>query len=149
MNVPQRLATAALVAVLSLAPAFAADAPTVRDAWARATPPGAGVAAVYLTVAGGARADRIVAASTDRAAMTEIHEVTEQQGVSRMRPVTSVDVPAGREVVFAPQGLHLMLMGIDAPLVAGERFEVELQFEHAGAVRATVEVRAVGAGHAH
>lgn len=149
MNALRQLAAALVVATLTFAPGLAADAPTVHDAWARATPPGAGVGAVYMTVEGGARADRLVGATTARAAMTEIHEVTELDGVSRMRPVTGVAIPAHGKVEFAPQGLHLMLMGLEQALVAGERFEVELRFEHADVVRAEVEVRAAGPAHAH
>lgn len=116
----------------------------VRDAWARATPPGAGVGAAYLTIVGGSQADRLVSATTARAGMTQIHVVTEADGMSRMRPVDGVDIPAGKTVVLAPQGLHLMLMGLPQPLVAGERFKLTLAFAQAGQVEVEVEVRAPG-----
>ena len=95
---------------------------TVSGAWARATPPGTAVAAVYLTLSGGPQADRLVGAATPRAAMTQIHVVSEVDGMARMRPVEGVDVPAHTSVALAPQGTHLMLMNLPQPLVAGERF---------------------------
>lgn len=104
----------------------------VRDAWARATPPGTAVAAVYLTVEGGAKSDTLRAATTAVAAMTQIHSVTETDGVARMRETDGVAVPARGKVVLAPGGLHLMLMGLERPLVAGDRFDVALEFAHAG-----------------
>jgi copper(I)-binding protein len=129
-------------------PASAADSPasaiTARNAWARATPPGIGVAAVYLTLVGGSRPDRLVGAETVRAAMTQIHVVTEADGMARMRPVASVDVPARTTVSLAPQGTHLMLMNLPQPLVAGERFALSLQFESAGKLDVSVEVRGPG-----
>ncbi len=124
---------------------------TVSAVWARATPPGTAVAAVYLTLSGGPQADRLVGAATPRAAMTQIHVVSEVDGMARMRPVEGVDVPANKSVALAPQGTHLMLMNLPQPLVAGERFPLTLQFEQAGRIDVSVEVRAPDTAppHAH
>jgi copper(I)-binding protein len=83
---------------------------SVSAAWARATPPGMAVAAVYLTLTGGAQADRLVGAETPRAAMAQIHVVSEAEGMARMRETEGVDVPAHESVALAPQGTHIMLM---------------------------------------
>jgi hypothetical protein len=133
-----------LLAPLPLAAgdAAATAAVTVRDAWSRATPPGMTVAAAYLTVTGGPRPDRLVGAATPRAAMAELHVVTESDGMSRMRQTDVIEVPAGSTVTLAPQGTHVMLMGLDEPLVAGQQFPLTLQFATAGAVTVTVVVRA-------
>lgn len=118
----------------------------VTDAWARATAPGAGVAAVYLLVHGGTRADRLVRVSTARAAMAQVHSVTTDGGVSRMREMTDgVVIPARSTVAFAPQGLHIMLMGLESPLVPGERFVVTLEFETTGKLEAEVVVQSATA----
>jgi copper(I)-binding protein len=122
------------------APKGVAAKPIVRDAWARATPPGSGVAAVYLTLVGGSQADRLLGASTVRAEMTQVHSVEQQAGMSRMRPVDGLDLAAGKMVTFAPETMHLMLMNLAQPLVAGEHFTVQLRFAQAGVVEATVEV---------
>lgn len=145
MNLRRRLLVVALALCAGTTSLLAAEpAVSVRAAWARATPPDAGVAAVYLTIVGGAQADRLVSATTVRAAMTQIHSVTESEGMSRMRPTDGVEVPARKTVVLAPQGLHLMLMNLSQPLVAGERFTVTLTFATAGKVEVEVEVRAPG-----
>jgi periplasmic copper chaperone A len=142
------LATLALFALALSSPAttYAAEpapqAVTASAAWARATPPGMAVAAVYLTLTGGPRADRLVGAATARAAMTQIHVVTEAEGMARMRPTAGVDVPAHRSVALAPQGTHIMLMDLPRPLVAGERFPLTLQFQQAGRIDVSVEVLA-------
>lgn len=117
----------------------------VRDAWARATAPGMSVGAVYLTLQGGASADALVDASTTRAAMTQIHVVTEADGMARMRETEAVDVPPGKRVLLAPQGTHIMLMGLQQPLAAGERFRLTLQFAKAGKREIDVQVVAPGA----
>ncbi len=61
-----------------------------------------------------------------------------------MRAVEGIDVPAGKRVVLAPKGTHIMLMGLAKPLVAGETFPLELRFAKAGELGVTVVVRAAG-----
>lgn len=141
---------ALLLALLAPLPLLAGDAAatagvTVREAWARATPPGMTVAAAYLTLVGGPRSDRLLGAATPRAAMAELHVVTESDGMARMRQTDGIEVPAGQTVTLAPQGTHVMLMGVAQPLVAGERFPLTLRFEQAGQIDVSVEVRAPGA----
>ena len=136
--------------LLSLAVAvLAADAPKVTNAWSRATPPGVDVGAVYLTITGGATADRLVAGSTPRAAMVHLHTVEEKDGVAKMRPVEAVEVPAGQSVELAPKSTHVMLMGLGRPLVAGESFPLTLMFEKAGEMTVSVEVRAASDDSQH
>lgn len=145
----------AVVACCAFAVAtWAADAPVVSDAWARATPPGTTVGAAYMTIQGSKQADRLIAASSDRAAMVHLHTVEEQDGVAKMRAIEGVEIPAGQRVMLAPKSTHVMLMGLDGPLVAGQTFVVTLQFAAAGAVPVTVTVKPASAtdahaGHAH
>lgn len=139
---PRNLARHAALACCAFAVgAWAADAPVVSDAWSRATPPGTTVGAAYMTIQGGTQADRLVAAGSDRAAMVHLHAVEERDGVSKMRAIDGVDVPAGQRVALAPKSTHVMLMGLDRPLVAGQTFVVTLRFEHAGELPVTVTVR--------
>ena len=121
--------------------AWASDAPVVTDAWARATPPGTTVGAAYMTIQGGQEADRLVGASSDRAAMVHLHSVEEQDGVSKMRAIDAVEIPAGQRVTLAPKSTHVMLMGLDGPLVAGQAFVVTLHFAKAGEQPVTVTVK--------
>ena len=147
----RRMAAVAFALVISsiAAPTCAAEPAlqtvTASGAWARATPPGMTVAAVYLALTGGPRADRLVGAATPRAAMAQIHVVSAAAGMARMRPTAGVDVPAHTTVALAPQGTHIMLMDLPRPLVAGEHFPLTLQFEQAGKIGVSVEVRAPGA----
>jgi copper(I)-binding protein len=127
--------------------ASAADGPRVTNAWARATAPGVDVGAVYMTIDGGATADRLVAGSTTRASMVHLHTVEEEDGVAKMRGIDAVDVPAGKRVELAPKGTHVMLMGLGKPLAAGETFPLTLKFEKAGELTVDVAVRAATDDH--
>jgi hypothetical protein len=133
------------------ASSWATDAPIVSDAWARATPPGTTVGAAYMSIQGGKQADRLVEARSDRAAMVHLHTVEERDGVAQMRAIDAVEIPAGQRVALAPQSTHVMLMGLDGPLVAGQTFVVTLRFANAGELPVTVTVRPATATdeHAH
>jgi copper(I)-binding protein len=139
---------AALVVVMpSGAAQPQATKPVVVDAYARATPPGARTAGVYLTIRNRAgAADELVGASTPVAADVEMHTMSHEGGMMRMRAVDKVPVPAGGAVELAPGGLHLMLIDPREPLREGARFPLTLRFARAGAVEAEVRVRGVGGG---
>jgi copper(I)-binding protein len=148
----RRLAALRVLAITAAAAlavtAAAADGPSVTNAWARATAPGIDVGAAYMTLEGGAKNDRLVAARSERATMVHLHTVEESGGVARMRPVEGIEVPAGRKVELAPKGMHIMLMGLASPLVAGESFPITLSFAKAGELVVEVAVRAAGDDHA-
>lgn len=122
----------------------------VRQPWARATPPGAKVAAGYLEIRNsGKEADRLLSASTPVAKRVEMH-ITQRDGeVVKMREVKSLDIPAGGTRKLEPGGTHLMLIELAQPLKQGERFRLRLRFERAGDLEADVEVRALGARQEH
>lgn len=140
-----------LVLMLTAFAAHAEDGPVVSDAWARATPPGVEVGAAYLVIQGGIRPDRLVGASSERADMVHLHDVVEEDGLAKMRSTESVEIPAGQRVELAPKGRHLMLMGLAAPLVAGQTFAIVLRFADSAEQTVTVTVRAATAeaSHAH
>jgi copper(I)-binding protein len=143
-----RLVPALAVAIAAVA-AHAGDAPVVTGAWSRATPPGVSVGAAYLVITGGDEDDRLTGASCERAEMVELHEVVEEDGVAKMRSTEAVDIPAGKRVELAPKGRHLMLMGLDAPLVAGQTYTLVLQFAESGEQKVTVSVREATAEPTH
>ena len=114
----------------------------VSAAWAR-PPAGPGAAgAVYMTIANeGAGGDKLIGASSPAAQSVEVHVHEHEGGVMRMRHLPEgVAIPSGKETIFAPGGLHLMLIGLTAPLNKGDSFPVELKFRDAGMITVTVKV---------
>ena len=123
----------------------------LRDAWARATPPGAKVGAAYLEVRNsGGQPDRLLSASTAAAKRVEMH-VTQRDGeVMKMREVKALDIAARGTLKLAPGGAHLMLVELAQPLKEGERLRLRLRFERAGEIETELQVRALGARqHGH
>ena len=138
------------VALLSLVSTSVFSQVQISDAWSRATPPGAKIAAGYLTIRNqGAAADRLIGASSPAAARVEPH-VTEKQGeVMRMREVKGYDVPAKGSYELKPGGAHLMLVDIKRPLKEGDKVPLVLRFQKAGEVKVDLEVKALGAPAGH
>ena len=65
--------------------------------------------------------------------------------VMKMRPLASLDIPAGQPVTLKPGGEHIMLMGLNGPLREGQSFPLTLTFEKAGTREVTVAVEKPGA----
>jgi hypothetical protein len=116
----------------------------ITNAWARATPGGAQTAAAYATIEAPA-GDRLTGASTAAAQKAEIHEMSMDGNVMKMRLVDGVDLPAGQAVTLKPGGYHIMLSGLAKPLKEGDSFPLTLNFAKAGARQVTVSVAKVGA----
>lgn len=129
----------AMLAVLTPATALAEVA--VTDPWARASILASRPAAAYVTLQS-TTGDRLVALTTPVADQVTINMEKEVNGVSRMEPLPTLDLPAGERVMMAPGGMHLMLMGLKDKLAEGSRFRLTLTFETAAPV--TVEVPVLG-----
>ena len=119
----------------------------VGHPYARATPPGAPVGGAYLTLDNkGARADKLLRASSPAADAVELHTMAMDAGVMRMHAVPAIDIAPGQHVELVPGGLHLMMVGLRHPLVAGARVPLRLTFEHAGSVDVELSVEPMTGG---
>ena len=117
----------------------------VTQAWARATPPGASVGAVYVTVENrGTKTDRLLGATSPAAQSAMLHWSVEENGVATMRHAAP-EIPPGETLEMRPGAVHIMLMGLNAPLKEGETIDVTLDFEVAGQILAAAEVMPIGA----
>lgn len=135
-----------LALLLALAVHGAIAQVTVEAAWARATAPGAKIGAGYMTLRNaGAAPDRLVAASTPAAGRVEMHLTVKEGEVMRMREVKNYSVPAKGSFELKPNGPHLMLVNLKAPLKEGASIPLQLKFEKAGEVKAELQVRALTA----
>jgi copper(I)-binding protein len=123
----------------------------VEQAWARATAPGAKVAAGYMVMRNkSAAADRLVGIASPAAARVETHVTRRDGDIARMREVTGYDVPANGSFELKPGGAHLMFVDIRKPFREGERIPATLRFEKAGEVRVEFHVSGLtGHGHRH
>jgi copper(I)-binding protein len=139
MNPTRLLAT--LSVILAALPALAGEL-SITNAWSRSTPPGVTVGVAYFTLKNDTgKSDRLLKITTPVASKVQVHRTEILDGMARMREVAVLHVDAGQTLEFAPNGLHVMLMGLKQPLVEGTTFEIELLFEVAGPRNVKVAVR--------
>ncbi|HZS66283.1 MAG TPA: copper chaperone PCu(A)C [Burkholderiales bacterium] len=147
----RKMVTATILLATALLASVAHAQITVQDAWMRATPPGAKIAAGYLTIRNAGSADRLVGATSPAAERVETHVTARDGDMMRMREVKGYDVPAKGTLELKPAGAHLMLVNIKAPLKEGTSVPVTLRFQHAGDIKVAFQVRPLAGGehHAH
>jgi copper(I)-binding protein len=110
----------------------------------RSAPKGVPTTAAYLTIANtGKAADKLLSVDCACAAAAMMHRSENKGGIASMNMLTAVDVPAGGKVVFEPTGLHVMLVGLKAPLKQGGVQMMTLTFQKAGPVKAAFSVKDV------
>lgn len=118
-----------LTALLASMAANAADI-EIKSAWVRATVPAQTMSAAYmeLTSKGGAT---LLGASTPVAEDADVHEMSLEGGVMKMRAVPQLALPAGKMVSLRPGGYHIMLMGLKRQLKPGDTVHITLRIENA------------------
>jgi copper(I)-binding protein len=119
----------------------------IQNPWTRATPKGAAVAGGYLKVTNtGTTPERLIGGSAEVAQKFEIHQMSMDGGVMKMRELKDgVAIPPGATVELKPGSYHIMMMKLAHPLAAGERVKGSLTFEKAGKVDLEFVVEPMGA----
>ncbi len=148
-----RLTAAFTLSAILTAPTWASEV-KVQNAWARATAPGQAVAGVFMDLSA-ERPMSVVGGTSPAAERVELHTMSMQEGVMVMRKVPEIRLPAGQTVQLKPGGLHVMLIGLKAPLQEGQTVPLTLQVRDAGgktqelAVQAQVRRQGEPAGSMH
>jgi copper(I)-binding protein len=145
------------VAIAFCLPAFAQETKlndlTIEKPYARATAPHQPAGAAYLTIENkGKSADKLTGASSPVAKSVEIHTMSMEGNVMKMREVGQIELKPSAKLEMKPgDGYHLMLMGLRQPLKAGDTFPLTLTFEKAGKaeVKVTVQEKKESKGGSH
>jgi hypothetical protein len=132
--------TLALAALSAVAHSFKLGEIDIGHPYARPTREGQMVGAGYLKLANKGPVDRLVSATSPAAGSVEIHSMSMEGDVMKMRQIDAIELATGQTVELKPGGYHLMLMGLKAPLKVGEKFPLTLKFEKSGEVVVTVNV---------
>ena len=119
----------------------------ISQAWSRATPKGATTGAGYMTLTNkGAAAERVSCVSDDASAQCQIHSMTMEGGIMKMRPVEGgLEIKPGESITLKPGGNHMMFLSLKHPLEQGETVKATLKFDHAGTIDVEYPVLAIGA----
>lgn len=86
--------------------------------------------------------NRLIGVQSTAAKMVQIHTMDMSDGIMDMRQIDGVDIAPTQSVEFVPSGKHIMLMGLNAPLLVGDTLNLMLQFERGADVTVVVPIRA-------
>lgn len=104
--------------------ASAACKPDISEAWIRLAP-GGNIAAGYFRMDNKCAAPAVLnAAASPAFKSVSVHQTVASGGVSRMRHLPSLTVARNDRAIFAPGGLHIMLMQPTRKVKVGERVPV-------------------------
>ncbi|MFZ2541521.1 MAG: copper chaperone PCu(A)C [Gallionella sp.] len=130
-----------LLAALLLSTSVNAGDIQVEGAWSRATAPGQDVASVDLSITSKHPA-RLLGVSSTASSTAEMHSMTHENGVMKMREVEEIELPAGERVSLGERGYHLMLLGLKTPLKVGESIPLTLTIKVANNRTSKVKTKA-------
>ncbi len=114
---------------------------TISDAWVRPPAVADQPGAAYLVIQNNGAADKLLAVTSEVAQRIELHESAMANGMMSMSPVPSIEVPANGRAELKPGGFHMMLLGLTRPLKVGDKVPLTLNFEKAGKVPVTADVK--------
>lgn len=141
------LAAAGLAAGAAVAADARAAAIRVDGPWARPTVTGQLGGGGFVRIENRASVDdRLLSAHSPAAERVELHAMSMEGDVMRMRQLDGIDLPAGRVVDLKPGGLHLMFTGLKAPLREGTSLPLTLRFARAGELTVEMKVGSPPAG---
>jgi copper(I)-binding protein len=123
-----------------------AAAIAIAEPWSRDTAEGQNAGGAFMTIANtGTAADRLTGGSSPVAGRVEIHTMTMENDVMRMRQLEDgLEIPAGGEVTLKPGTFHVMLMDLKQPLKAGDKVPLTLTFKGSGALETELVVKPAG-----
>lgn len=114
----------------------------IQNAWARPAGSGENGAAYFVIENGTVEDDTLLGVSSDIASAIEVHmSMMDGNGVMSMQMPEEVPIPAGKSIEFKPGGLHVMLIGLNQDLKAGDTISLTLNFEKTGSLVIEIPVK--------
>ncbi|MDP1660183.1 MAG: copper chaperone PCu(A)C [Methylotenera sp.] len=114
---------------------------SITNAWVRPTNPGQEVGAAYMSLTS-TKDINLVSVESNISDSVEIHNMTMENGVMKMRMLETLPLKAGIPYKLAPGGFHLMLFGLKSPLLAGEEVSFVMTFKNKNKTLSTQKVKA-------
>jgi periplasmic copper chaperone A len=140
------MAVAYCIATNAMATNYEAGSIAISSPWSRATPKGAQTAIGYMTIKNnGTTPDRLIGGSVDVADRFQLHAMTMEDGVAKMRDLSGIDIKPGQTIEFKPSGSHAMFVNLKRALSKGDHIKGTLTFERAGTVHIEYDVEGIGA----
>jgi copper(I)-binding protein len=113
----------------------------VKDSWVRATVAEQKVTGAFMQITSDKEV-KLIGASSTVAETLEIHEMSMQGDVMKMRQVNEVVIDAGQSVELKPGSYHIMLMNLKKTVQAGSTVKLNLEFQDAAGKKQIIRVKA-------
>ncbi len=140
------IVVAYFVAPTAMATDYHAGSLAISSPWSRVTPKGARTGVGYMTIKNnGTTPDRLIGGSVDVANRFQLHAMTMDNGIAKMRDRKDIEINPGQTIEFKPGGSHVMFVDLNHPLSKDEHVNGTLVFEHAGKVQIEYSVEGIGA----
>jgi copper(I)-binding protein len=97
--------------------------------WARATLPGRQMTAIYGQLASKSQSIRVVGMRSNLSKAIELHETTMIDGKMRMSQIDWPSLEPGEPLLLKPGGTHLMVFGLEQPLIEGDELLLDIEVE--------------------
>jgi copper(I)-binding protein len=131
--------------VAALAHEYQLKSLSIDHPYTRATPPGAkSGGAFFVVVNASATPDKLIGVASPAARSAEIHQMTMDGGVMKMRAMPVLEILPGGKLELKPGGYHVMLLDLKQPLKVGDKIPLTLTFQNAGSIAISVDVEAMG-----
>lgn len=115
------------------------DSIEIKNQWVRASNDGQDVSAAYMTIVSNEDTS-LIAIDSDVADVIEIHSMSMENGVMKMRMLDTLGLIAGKPTELSPGGFHLMLFDLKKPLTAGKEAHFTLHFKNKAGQEKTISV---------
>ncbi len=141
MKTLQKFSLSLFIPAIVMAASTAQAQVTVTEQWVRATVPNQQATGAFMRLI--SRKDtKLISASSDSAGVVEVHEMTMDKDIMRMRPVDGLRLPAGQSIELKAGGYHLMMMDLKKQIKMGFEVQITLVFQNADGERETIYVHA-------
>jgi periplasmic copper chaperone A len=137
----KRLLVSMLASILLISACSPGTGIEVSKAWMRPAALGGNGAAYFLIQNRSDSADELTGASSDVAQTLELHESKMDGDVMQMQHAASVPIEENTSLEFEPGGWHVMLIGLNKDLKAGDEIQMTLHFRDHDDITVTVPVQ--------
>lgn len=133
------LLSAMFIASILISACSKQDSIEIKNQWVRASNDGQDVSAAYMTIVSNEDTS-LITIDSDVADVIEIHSMSMENGVMKMRMLDTLDLVAGKPTELSPGGFHLMLFDLKKPLAAGKEAHFTLHFKNKAGQEKTISV---------
>ncbi|WP_072681240.1 copper chaperone PCu(A)C [Arcobacter sp. LA11] len=120
----------------------------IKDAYARATPPGLPNSAAFMTISNPSSSDiSLIDVKTTISNVAELHTHEMKNGMMKMYQVPKIEIKAHSKTILKPGGFHVMLLGLKKkPLTTDQKVNLTLIFSNNEKIEVSIPVKSVMGG---